>query len=114
MPPVAHRFKPGVSGNPGGLPRSSVSKLLRDVLEAGEQKYTKRIVQSLIERACEGSLPAIKTLLAFAEHLPPPPRSADVSGPRLDGALVRDATRPPSGEPAAGEPPIPGSAVGGI
>ena len=69
VPPPAHRFKPGASGNPRGRPRSPVSKLLRDVLEGGEQKYTKRIVQVLVERACEGSLPAIRALLAFAEHL---------------------------------------------
>lgn len=67
VPPVAHRFKPGQSGNPRGRPRNSVSKLLRDLLNAGDQKYTKRILRALLEKASTGDVPAIRAVLAFVE-----------------------------------------------
>jgi hypothetical protein len=75
------------------------------VLDADEHKYTKRIVQTLVARAGEGRLPAIKTLLAFAEPRqqapdahPAPGRQTTPNG-SVD-ALVREAINPPEREPA--------------
>jgi hypothetical protein len=79
VPPEAHRFKPGRSGNPSGRPRNSTSQLMRDLLEAGDQKYAKQIVKALVEKACQGNLAAIRELLNRSE----PPYGGRASCPAL-------------------------------
>lgn len=65
--PEEHRFKPGQSGNPGGRPRFSFAKMLRDLLEADDQKFAKAIAMALLQRACNGNRFALKELLDRTE-----------------------------------------------
>jgi hypothetical protein len=53
-----------------------MSKLIRDLIEAGDQKYAKQIVKALVERACAGNLAAIKELMARTERPPTEPTEA--------------------------------------
>jgi hypothetical protein len=65
-PPVASRFKPGQSGNPGGRPKGSLSPIaeirrqLAEVKDSDEQKRTRLqvIVANLLDRAENDSVAA--------------------------------------------------------
>jgi hypothetical protein len=61
------RFQPGVSGNPagGGRPKGSVSitKHLREALEAQDEKQAKQLAQAIILQAAKGNGAAMKAVL---------------------------------------------------
>lgn len=60
----ATRFQPGVSGNPGGRPKNSLSALLREFLDANDLEEKRAIVKELIAVAKKtgqrGQMPAMK------------------------------------------------------
>ncbi len=67
VPPVAHRFKPGKSGNPSGRPKRAPSKLIQGVLDSGDQKYMKLVIRALITKACDGHIQAILAVLELGK-----------------------------------------------
>lgn len=62
-PPKEYQFKPGQSGNPSGRPKNSIATLLRDILDADDQKNAKAFAQALLINACKGNGTAIRELL---------------------------------------------------
>lgn len=58
IPPVEHRWPPGVSGNPMG--RKLTAELNRQIDEAGTAKL---LMQALIGKALLGDVPALKEIL---------------------------------------------------
>ena len=80
-PPVAGRFRPGVSGNPRGRPKrqpSVVAEHIDDVLampmsfrEKGRQRVATRaevVIKVVIDRALAGDLSAAQDLLRLIRH----------------------------------------------
>jgi hypothetical protein len=79
-PPVASRFKPGVSGNPRGRPKApkSAGKSLKDamarhvtVVENGKKRKVRAlelIMQSLVNDAARGKPHAVKLLFSLADR----------------------------------------------
>jgi len=80
-PPVAHQFKPGVSGNPSGRPkgrRSFKTDLLDELAEVirvsdgdGELEISKAraIARSLVNTAVGGNMRAVSLLLSFCGRI---------------------------------------------
>jgi hypothetical protein len=67
----------GVSGNPGGRPKSTpISDLLRELLEQprpndpDKRPYAKVIAESLLERASKGDLQAVREIADRVEGKP--------------------------------------------
>jgi len=80
-PPVAHQFKPGVSGNPSGRPKgrgSFKTDLLDELAEVirvrdgdGELEISKAraIARSLVNTAVGGNMRAVSLLLSFCGRI---------------------------------------------
>jgi hypothetical protein len=73
VPPEAHRFKPGQSGNPGGRPKNLLTPLLHELLSENDQKYARVVVRAWVQLACRGNQAALRTLVE-----------------RMDGAVARE------------------------
>jgi hypothetical protein len=71
VPPEQNRFKPGQSGNPSGRPSLSLTKMLRDLLEANDRRYAKAVVRSWLHAACYSTnIHALRELLDRIEGPP--------------------------------------------
>src|SRR5271165_1826449 len=80
-PPAAHRFAPGVSGNPKGRPKGSANlatvleRTLREkviVNEGGRRKTISKLeaaIKQLINKAASGDHAALKLLVQLASTL---------------------------------------------
>lgn len=68
-PPKEYQFKPGHSGNPGGRPRSTLTRLMRELLEADDQLRAKQFVRRWYELATHGNGPMFRELLRRVEGL---------------------------------------------
>ena len=64
-PPVEHQFQPG-NTPPGGRPKGSVSvtRYIKQLLEANEDEQAKKLAQSLILNAAKGNGTAIKEVMS--------------------------------------------------
>ena len=71
IPPPSGRFQPGQSGNPGGRPSASVTRLVRDLLSHNDAQLAKKVAQSWIDQACGGRQTALAEILKRADGIPP-------------------------------------------
>jgi hypothetical protein len=73
VPPLEHRFRPGVSGNPGGRPAiRTLSKACREVLsqpapDNSGLTFAEAIARKLADKALEGDVRAAEELADRAE-----------------------------------------------
>ncbi|HLK13815.1 MAG TPA: DUF5681 domain-containing protein [Fimbriimonadaceae bacterium] len=63
VPPAAHRFKPGQSGNPRGRPRALLGPLMRELLLADDGRVAKAVVKAWLRQACNGNRTALREIL---------------------------------------------------
>jgi len=86
-PPVANRFRPGQSGNPGGRPKARpVSRALRALLRSSAsaplpapRNRAEALAQAILERALAGDSRALVLLLDRVEGRVPQVLAAQVS-----------------------------------
>jgi Family of unknown function (DUF5681) len=105
-PPVATRFQPGRSGNPGGRPkgapnlRAVVSAAARELVEVRENDRPRRMtkleaaVKQLANRAAKGEERATKSFLDLLDSLesrPAPPEAETLA--EDDARVVADLVR---------------------
>ena len=64
VPPAAHRFQPGRSGNPGGRPKQVLAPLMRELLIADDYRIAKTLVRTWLQKACSGNQTALKEILS--------------------------------------------------
>jgi hypothetical protein len=109
---VAHRFKPGQSGNPGGRPRTAkLSEACRAKLaspipgDPESRSYAEAIADKLAQLALKGDIRAAQELADRAEgrpsHMAPP---AEQNGVKV---IILDVPRPPRPVAAAASPQLP-------
>jgi hypothetical protein len=74
VPPEAHRFKPGQSGNPGGRPKDKpVTDALRRLIvrrvpnDAEHRTYAEVLAQALVHAALKGKTEAAREVLDRVE-----------------------------------------------
>jgi hypothetical protein len=111
-PPIDHRFKPGISGNPRGRPRGSLNvgtvlerTLLEMVVinEGGHRRTISKLeaaVKQLTNKAASDDLNAVKLLLALirsaeeqeAQQTPPASALGETDKKVMQGMLKRLAT----------------------
>ena len=85
FPNPATQFRPGVSGNPAGRPRDTLTPLLRQELcRVGDDGRTiaERLAQVLIREALGGNFKAMKTILDRTEGRPPVSVAVEPTPPR--------------------------------
>ena len=63
VPPVANRFQPGRSGNPGGRPKQVLAPLMRELLVADDYRIAKTLVRTWLQKACSGNRTALSEVL---------------------------------------------------
>jgi len=67
-PNLAPMWKPGQSGNPGGRPRgSSLTKRLRQALDANDGKLAEVVVKVLLREAAKGKYQHLREILDRVE-----------------------------------------------
>jgi hypothetical protein len=103
-PPLATRFRPGQSGNPGGRPKRGVgaivTRALRERVEAKENGRRRRItkleaaVKQLVNRAANGDQRATQFVFALMleDHGPLAPQAARPIG-EADAMVVAELVR---------------------
>jgi Family of unknown function (DUF5681) len=111
-PPIEHRFKPGISGNPRGRPKGSLNvgtvlerTLLEMVVinEGGQRRTISKLeaaVKQLTNKAASGDLSAVKLLLALirsaeereAQQTPAASALGETDTKVMQGMLKRLAT----------------------
>jgi hypothetical protein len=72
-PPAEHQFKKGVSGNPGGRPKSLLTPIVRQLLEAEDKRYAEIVARAWVQLACRGQPTALKQLLDRLDGPPTEP-----------------------------------------
>jgi uncharacterized protein DUF5681 len=78
-PPVATRWKPGVSANPGGRPKKKlVDRCIEELLTANDSKEAMFLAKRVVKLARSGSMKAIQFLVERSEGKARQP--IDVSG----------------------------------
>ena len=74
FPNPATQFRPGVSGNPAGRPRDTLTPLLREALgRVGDDGRTvaEQLAEVLVRSALGGNFKAMKTIFDRTEGRPP-------------------------------------------
>ena len=85
-------FAPGESGNPGGKPKAN--KLFKDALTLavnrteGDKTKLARIAEALVDKACEGDVPAINAVADRLDGKATQPISGDNEADPLAVKLV--------------------------
>jgi len=100
FPSIEHQYRPGVSGNPNGRPRDTVTPLLREALaRAGDDGKTaaEHVAEVLLREALGGNLKALGMVLDRTEGRPAVSVAVGVTTPKLTleqgRALVRERHR---------------------
>jgi uncharacterized protein DUF5681 len=101
-PPAEFRFRPGISGNPGGRPRNARRRFVTDLLSAlseqisradGECTKQRAIVDALVEKALKGDAHAIAAIINLTERVLGQ-QDTEETEPAEDRAILR-ALGPP-------------------